>query len=1580
MLEEGSGRLERVTLSGGFALPKSATWTIKERADGQPVRTDSVQVRSVETEVGPLTSSLFQDNGSSIYRMAIHSGNNWAPQNFRWVLTLRNAATGQAVRTYNGDISDNTERNREFFQIFDGKNQAGEMLPLGVPITPELSIIVLNESSPTLQASRVALAQAEDCGCEEEWVLTGGGVPFRIDDDLELFLNGVSIFRDDSGTADYFNEIPFQAKVGDSLRLAAKDTFGICSEVDPIYVTRTSTGTRLKLTPGYDGPCDDSAHGLIFFDETYILTDDPKIVEAVFNSNGADLANETREACEALAWTRTASVPPPPPKGAPTGGVKSGSQGPPPYSQSAGTPYLGAINNTFNIPGQYTAANYPGISQTMGDINALFYNWMNNPNQMGFFSPIPIAINKGSGRYTHAFNDLVVYTRSAPLYLGRTHASDQQGRPGNFGWNWSFDEKMIVFQNLVLYQLPDGNATVYQDDGEGYRPTMSHNTTQLTRVDERTFRFDYKGGGSSLFQIPAGLTPDSEHPVLAVLQTTTDTNGISNTFKWDSTGQRLLKMQGPDPSQFIRLQWQDGDHPKLLSACDSHGRTVCYDYSAFTSPQGERDYLLSEVTLTGDRSIQFRYHPVLGRRQYELLDVSHNKVIQEKVVANPKSPGQIKEVTHRPDKTLTFTRQVDEESGEVSTTFTQKSASNNSPGGLSQSLRYQIDDEDRVVSVKDDLENEIHYEWDENENIVHVFDNEGHDFRFEFDERRNIRSAQDQLGRVSRMEWDAQDNLVASEDTLSRRTTSTFDDRRNPLSVTDNLGHTTSIAWNEFGSPTSITDSLGNSVLMEYSSKGFLEAIQLPATTEHGPARTTVERNQADEVIRSIDPLGRVYKCKRDALGRVVEGISPAVQGRYRQQALPAARTHAKYNRNDQIQSLTSVDGRVTSYRYDLAERLIEVQETGYPAPTRLTWDAFDNLTSITRPNGATTVYHRDRLNRVVRVQYPGGDEETLSYDSRGRVSEWHSGSRVVFYEYDSVDRLVHMSCPTTGDDYRYTFDDADRMMALEDQTGTTTYKYTGNDLLQKITHPGNKAIVYGYDPGDRLVSTLDPENVLTEYTYNQRNQLVQARHDEQVVSYSHDLLGRATEIQLPNGVRGQQVFDERDRLLLRRYQKGCNPLITLKYAYNQLGQRVLDDRTMPDGHQLARFTYNQRLELIKSKRERGGCAPPEVHTYAYDLNHNRIEADGVNYSNNLADQLLSVGAGGSLTYNDAGQAQNVQGWDVTYNCADQITGIQMPGKSIAYRYDGAGQRVQKTVNGVTQKFLWNGGDIAKEYNADDSVKADYFLGAGREGIKTDGQWHYYLSDIQGSTLMLTDSSGNSAATYDFSDFGETRQTSGSTSLYNPFLYTGQEYDFETSLYHLRARHYSPALGRFFARDPIGYAGGRNMYAYCAGDPIGCTDPSGLALVTLYDRPQRMFDLQLDPEGRSGTTATFNVSLVWDTGSSNVTLNLSNIINSGLTNLVFSGNVDIKPKGGGLKTRLPKGGPFRFEVPGARSISIPAVNKSKSWQIGSPCGFDFTLNISAQHDPLTFMAPNGLLALRVFRALPIFATGKAQLP
>ena len=50
------------------------------------------------------------------------------------------------------------------------------------------------------------------------------------------------------------------------------------------------------------------------------------------------------------------------------------------------------------------------------------------------------------------------------------------------------------------------------------------------------------------------------------------------------------------------------------------------------------------------------------------------------------------------------------------------------------------------------------------------------------------------------------------------------------------------------------------------------------------------------------------------------------------------------------------------------------------------------------------------------------------------------------------------------------------------------------------------------------------------------------------------------------------------------------------------------------------------------------------------------------------------------------------------------------------------------------------------------------------------------------------------------------------------------------------ARDYDPGLGRWTTRDPVGFAGGLNHYAYVGGDPVNLIDPSGLsALGCLQD-------------------------------------------------------------------------------------------------------------------------------------------------
>ena len=92
--------------------------------------------------------------------------------------------------------------------------------------------------------------------------------------------------------------------------------------------------------------------------------------------------------------------------------------------------------------------------------------------------------------------------------------------------------------------------------------------------------------------------------------------------------------------------------------------------------------------------------------------------------------------------------------------------------------------------------------------------------------------------------------------------------------------------------------------------------------------------------------------------------------------------------------------------------------------------------------------------------------------------------------------------------------------------------------------------------------------------------------------------------------------------------------------------------------------------------------------------------------------------------------------------------------------------------------------------------------------------------------VALTDDMSNRVEHYRYGPFGETE---GTSVLGNPIRYTGRFYDETTGLYDNRLRNYHPVLGRFIEPDPIGPAGGINLYAYVNSNPINFIDPLGLS-------------------------------------------------------------------------------------------------------------------------------------------------------
>ena len=87
-----------------------------------------------------------------------------------------------------------------------------------------------------------------------------------------------------------------------------------------------------------------------------------------------------------------------------------------------------------------------------------------------------------------------------------------------------------------------------------------------------------------------------------------------------------------------------------------------------------------------------------------------------------------------------------------------------------------------------------------------------------------------------------------------------------------------------------------------------------------------------------------------------------------------------------------------------------------------------------------------------------------------------------------------------------------------------------------------------------------------------------------------------------------------------------------------------------------------------------------------------------------------------------------------------------------------------------------------------------------------------------------------------YSPYGERKidPAVGGGTVDTPFCFNGQwgVMTEATGLLYMQARYYSPILKRFLNEDPAGFAGGRNLYAYCSGDPVNAMDPFGLGAVS----------------------------------------------------------------------------------------------------------------------------------------------------
>lgn len=114
-----------------------------------------------------------------------------------------------------------------------------------------------------------------------------------------------------------------------------------------------------------------------------------------------------------------------------------------------------------------------------------------------------------------------------------------------------------------------------------------------------------------------------------------------------------------------------------------------------------------------------------------------------------------------------------------------------------------------------------------------------------------------------------------------------------------------------------------------------------------------------------------------------------------------------------------------------------------------------------------------------------------------------------------------------------------------------------------------------------------------------------------------------------------------------------------------------------------------------------------------------------------------------------------------------------------------------------------------------------------------DGAEFYFHTDALDSVITLSNSSGYATERYEYSGYGRmlVEDSSGTPIIAanreSSLLFTGRNFDDETTIQDSRARAYDPAIGQFISEDPIGFSGGINFYQYGQSNPNKFTDPGG---------------------------------------------------------------------------------------------------------------------------------------------------------
>jgi RHS repeat-associated protein len=119
--------------------------------------------------------------------------------------------------------------------------------------------------------------------------------------------------------------------------------------------------------------------------------------------------------------------------------------------------------------------------------------------------------------------------------------------------------------------------------------------------------------------------------------------------------------------------------------------------------------------------------------------------------------------------------------------------------------------------------------------------------------------------------------------------------------------------------------------------------------------------------------------------------------------------------------------------------------------------------------------------------------------------------------------------------------------------------------------------------------------------------------------------------------------------------------------------------------------------------------------------------------------------------------------------------------------------------------------------------------------MTTGGVTYYLAYDQVGSLRAVTDTAGNLVKRIDYDSFGNILADSNSDFAV-PFGFAGGLHDRDANLVRFGYRDYDPEIGRWTAKDPIGFmSGDTDLFGYVLNDPVNFVDPDGLIFKKIVD-------------------------------------------------------------------------------------------------------------------------------------------------